>query len=308
MQTLRLFCDVAVHHSFSQAAARHGITQSAASQRIGQLEKRLGVKLIDRSVRPLALTPSGEVYLRGCRELLDRYDGLEQQVTELGAESNNGNGAGEVRGEVRVDAIYSAGIDLLSHMKEAFESRWPRAKVVLEYKRPEGVHDAVKNRECDLGIVSYPRKWADVHTIDLRDERMAVVCSVTHPLANRKCIDATELGEFELVSFETDLPVGKRIKRYLKDQGVAKAITTVFDNIDTIKSAVAVTNQVAILPLPTVKREVERGTLAAIELGPELTRPVGVIYRKSRSNGSLTDAARAFVDQLKERESEQETR
>ncbi|MCC7205272.1 MAG: LysR family transcriptional regulator, partial [Phycisphaeraceae bacterium] len=64
MQSLRLFCDVAGHRSFSLAAKKHGITQSAVSQRVGQLEKRLGVTLLDRSVRPLALTPAGELFLR----------------------------------------------------------------------------------------------------------------------------------------------------------------------------------------------------------------------------------------------------
>jgi DNA-binding transcriptional LysR family regulator len=72
MQTIRLYADVARYRSFSEAAREHGITQSAASQRIRSLEDRLGVMLIDRSVRPLALTPAGEVYGRGCIELLER--------------------------------------------------------------------------------------------------------------------------------------------------------------------------------------------------------------------------------------------
>ena len=83
MQTMRLFRDVALSRSFSRAAAEHGITQSAASQRIGALEKRLGVTLIDRSVRPPGLTPAGELYLRECRELIDRYDQLERRLVHL---------------------------------------------------------------------------------------------------------------------------------------------------------------------------------------------------------------------------------
>ena len=73
MQTLRLFCDVAACRSVSQAAARHGITQSAASQRVSQFEKRLGVTLIDRSVRPLDLTAAGELMLREGRSHAPRH-------------------------------------------------------------------------------------------------------------------------------------------------------------------------------------------------------------------------------------------
>ena len=104
MQTLRLFSDVARRRSFSEAAKLHGVTQSAASQRLGALEKRLGVTLFDRSVRPLALTEAGEIFLEGCSELLDQYDRLQRRVMGL---------SGDPQGRVRVAAIYSAGIDLL---------------------------------------------------------------------------------------------------------------------------------------------------------------------------------------------------
>ena len=56
---MRLFVDVAVLRSFSKAAARHAITQSAVSQRVRQLEERLGVELLDRTVHPFELTPAG---------------------------------------------------------------------------------------------------------------------------------------------------------------------------------------------------------------------------------------------------------
>ena len=112
MHTLRLFCDVARHHSFSAAASDHGITQSAVSQRISQLEKKLGVPLLDRSVRPLELTEAGVVYLRGCLELVQRYEHLESRVCQLR----------QLEGCLRVDAIYSAGIDLLYDICEEFSA------------------------------------------------------------------------------------------------------------------------------------------------------------------------------------------
>src|ERR1043165_3129716 len=103
MQALRLFVEVARHQSFSRAADEFGITQSAVSQRISQLEKKLGVTLIDRSVRPLALTPAGEAFYHEGRELVEQYDALERRVSRLRP---------RVEGPVNVDAIYSAGIDL----------------------------------------------------------------------------------------------------------------------------------------------------------------------------------------------------
>ena len=57
LASLKVFCDVVRHRSFSQAAHANEITQSAASQIVSQLEKRMDVQLIDRSTRPLQLTP-----------------------------------------------------------------------------------------------------------------------------------------------------------------------------------------------------------------------------------------------------------
>ena len=86
IQTTRLFVEVARCRSFSKAAAQFGISQSAASQRIGQLERRLGVKLIDRSVRPFELTQAGDLYLIGAQQTLDQFDEMERQVRSLGTE------------------------------------------------------------------------------------------------------------------------------------------------------------------------------------------------------------------------------
>ncbi len=290
MFTLRVFCDVASLRSFSAAAVRHDISQSAASQRVGQLEKQLGVTLIDRSVRPLALTPAGEIFFQEARDLIQRYDRLTQKLAAFHQ---------ELRGEVVVDAIYSAGIDLLNHLKEAFEERQPRVTIRLDYKRPEEVHDAVTHQRCDLGILSYPQRWRDVDVIPLRDERMCVVCAPGHTLASRQTVHASELGGYELATFEVALPAGKAIRKHLREQGVEANVTSVFDNIDTIKSAVAVTDQIAILPKRTVDRELAAGTLRAVELEPELDRPMGIILpKRSRSDGTLSPAAQAFVDYL----------
>lgn len=297
MNSIRLFVDVARYRSFSEAAREHGITQSAVSQRIGALERRLGVTLIDRSVRPLALTPAGLRYEQGCLDLLQRYDQLEAQVA--------GARRGASKAQIVVDAIYSAGIDLLNQLRDQFEDRHPHVSVVIDYKRPEEVHEAVRRRRCDIGIVSYPGRWPGVGVIPLRDEPMCVVCARSHPLAQELYVEARELGSYEMAAFEPALPVGRAVARYLRENGARPVVASVFDNIDTIKSAVAVTDQFAILPKRTAMLEVAAGTLAVVELEPELHRPLGVIYAKPNNGvhrgkraGGLAGPVRDFVDYL----------
>ena len=289
MRTLRLLLDVALLQSISRAAAAHGITQSAVSQRIRQLEADLSVTLFDRSVRPLALTPAGEVFVDEARELVDRYEKLWEKVGKLHAD--------RLEGEVRVGAIYSAGIDLMQTLRDGFEAQHPGVRIVVDYKRPEEVDAAVRQGRCHVGIVSYPKRWPGLTVRQLRDERMLVACPPNHPLLNRKSVHAAELGDYPLVGFGSGLPAGRHLRRYLRRCGVSPSFTYEPDNIDTIKSMLAVGDQIAILPRRTVAREVAAGTLGAVELEPELHRPMGIIHlRKPR----LSPAARAFVQYLLE--------
>jgi DNA-binding transcriptional LysR family regulator len=290
MQTIRLFCDVARYHSFSKAAAEHKITQSAASQRISALEKRLGVTLLDRSVRPLALTAAGELFLNEGLGLIERYERLEHRVSQLGVGPS---------GHVHVQSIYSAGIDLLNQVHDQFEHKYPRVQIDIQYARPDEVYDSVRDERCDLGILSYPQRWRDVGVIPLRDEVMAVICRPGHELARRKQVHASELDRYLMAGFEADLPVARSIKRFLREHGSAPRVTSAFDNIDTIKNAVAVTDCFSILPRRTVEREVVAGQLVALMLEPRLIRPLGVIYhRRNGSARQFTPAVQSFVDFL----------
>ena len=77
-ESLKIFCDVVRTASFSRGAVENGISQSSASQAVQHLEERLGLKLIDRSKRPLVLTQAGKVYYEGCRDLVERYAGARE--------------------------------------------------------------------------------------------------------------------------------------------------------------------------------------------------------------------------------------
>src|SRR5215467_3270162 len=101
LESLKVFCDIARCRSFSQAAVENGLSQSAASQIVLQLEKRLGAQLISRSPRPLQLTPLGRTYYDGCKQIVEQYLELEASIRSAQA---------EVETTVRVAAIYSVGL------------------------------------------------------------------------------------------------------------------------------------------------------------------------------------------------------
>jgi DNA-binding transcriptional LysR family regulator len=65
IETLRIFCDVVQHQSFSRGANVNEVSQSAATQSVHRVEKHFGVDLVDRSKRPFVLTPEGQACYEG---------------------------------------------------------------------------------------------------------------------------------------------------------------------------------------------------------------------------------------------------
>ena len=293
-KALKIFCDVVRWRSFSRAAGENGISQSGASQVVHHLEQRLGVKLIDRSKRPFVLTPEGEVYYEGCRRLVQRYDTLEDQVRTLHE---------EVSGRVRVVSIYSVGLHHMSRYLQQFLSHYPKANVRLEYQHPHKVYEAIENDQADLGLVSYPRSSRTIEAIPWREEPMVLVCARTNPLAGRKRLPLEELAGQNVIGFDSDLTIRREIDRVMHLHGVEAHVVMEFDNIETIKRAIEIDAGVALLPEPTVRREVEAGTLVTVSLASdELVRPLGIIHRRGKELASTT---RRFIELL-QREAQSE--
>lgn len=289
LKSLKVFCDVVGWRSFSRAAGENGISQSGASQVVNQLERRLGVKLIDRSKRPFVLTPEGETYYEGCRKLVQRYDALEEQVRTLHE---------EVSGRVRVVSIYSVGLHHMSRYLQQFLAQYPKANVRLEYQHPHRVYEAIEKDHADLGLVSYPRASRTVEAIGWREEPMVLVCAANHPLAGYKRVALEDLAGAKVIGFDSDLTIRREIDRVLQQHDVEVRVAMEFDNIETIKRAVEIDAGVALLPQPTVLREVEAGSLAAVPLSTdELVRPLGIIHRRGKELGGTT---RRFIELLQQ--------
>ena len=74
LNQLRYFASVAEHESFTKAAAQFYISQTAITQQIRALEESIGIQLIDRSTRPISLTPGGSIFLREAKAILNHMD------------------------------------------------------------------------------------------------------------------------------------------------------------------------------------------------------------------------------------------
>jgi DNA-binding transcriptional LysR family regulator len=295
LESLKVFCDIARCRSFSQAAAENGLSQSAASQIVLQLEKRLGVQLISRSPRPLQLTPLGRTFYDGCKSLVDRFNELEASIR---------NAPADMETTVRVAAIYSVGLGDMGQFVERFAQLLPSAHVYIEYLHPDRVYERVHYGTVDFGLVSFPRKSRELIALPWRDEEMVLTCPPTHPLGRNLAVTPDMLDGQKFVGFARGLTIRRRVERFLRDFGARVEVASEFDNIENIKKAVEVGQGVALLPEPTIRREVESGSLVALRLvGCRMVRPLGIIYRRHHQ---LSRTAHRFLEMLRQPDAEAE--
>jgi LysR family transcriptional regulator, transcriptional activator of the cysJI operon len=279
IESLKIFCDLVDLQSFSLAAERNFVTQSAVSQQIKALEERFDRQLLERvrGRREVRLTGAGEVFYREARTVLDAYDQLQESLRGV---------VGKIGGTVKVSCVYSVGLHEMPAKVGEYMSKFPAARIDLEYSRTTKVVRDVLNGNAELGVIAFPEPKRGLKIVQMPPNKLVVICPPDHKFAKRSSLKAKDLAGEDFVHFERDTPTRKAIDKILKAKGVEVTKVAEFDNIETIKRAVEVGFGIAIMPLPSVLDEQRLGTLAVVELSEkEWVRPVGVLYRTDRSLG-----------------------
>ena len=294
IEALKIYCDVVTHRSFSVAADKNGITQSTASQSVHRLEEYFGTELIDRSNRPWKVTETGRKCFTLSRDVLEAYDRLEREVSDMQ----------HLNTTVRVGSIYSVGFTYMSDCMKIFERSVPGDDLQVEYLHPEVIPQRVLSGELDLGIISFAGNRRDLKVVPWLEEEMVLVCSPEHELSSRKAVWLPDVDGRDFVCFDNDLRISREITNILRETRVSRRVCMNFDNIEAIKRAVEDGNYLAILPLPTLRRELAVNSLCAIPFnGVSLRRPLSIIYKKGKKLTPVLDRFIGILQQTAEHQS-----
>lgn len=288
LETLKMFVDVVETGSFSRAAQLNHVTQSAVSQQIRALESRYEQRLLSRSARQVTPTPAGERLFRGCKEVLSRFEEVEQEIREQATEAS---------GTCTVSSIYTVGLHELHTIQKQLLRTHPKVNVRLNYRRSDQVYDDIVLGAADLGLVAYPQSRPGVDVIPFREDKLALVLPPGHALATKSKVSMSTVTGLPFIAFDREAPSRKGIDKLFRDKGLDLTPAMEMDNVETIKRAVELGLGISILPLPTVQREVAAGTLVAKSFAePGFTRPIGILVRKGKY---LSRASQAVLDSFK---------
>lgn len=287
---LEIFARVAEAGSLSQAAEQLRMTQSGVSQHVKALEEGLGTPLFTRGRRGVGLTDAG-------RRLFDYSEAIFRLVAE--AELAVTDVTGLRAGRLAIGATPGVSAYLLPEWAQAFGQRYPNLTVTTQTAITPAIIRELRGGQLDLAAIE--GELDDLVTSDLRVQPLQefdqfVVVGRKHPWWGRAEIALAELAGQPIVMRQAASQTRLWLDQALRDHHTAPRVVAELDNLESIKRMVTLGASLAILPLYTVRAEIELGLLQAMPLaGRPLRRTLRLIWRAARPLGPV---ARTFVQFL----------
>ncbi|MFF4261111.1 LysR family transcriptional regulator [Streptomyces virginiae] len=284
LQQMRYVLAVAETNSFTRAAERCLVVQSALSHQIARLERELGARLFERTSRRVRLTPAGEAFLPAARQCLEAAARAAAEVAAA---------VGEVRGRLAVGLIPTvAAVDIPEALRD-FRGRYPHVRVSLRVGASEDLVEQVREGVLDVAFLGLPTTAhpQGVGVRELARDRLVAVVAPDHPLAGEATVDLRGLSREVFV----DLPAGTagRIQSDLafSAAGLTRDVAFEVTSADYIARLVGPGLAVAMLPSAYAPR------LAGVVTVEVTDAPARVEYVVWSRTGR-TPAATAFLAAL----------
>lgn len=287
LRQLRIFIAIAQCGSFSRAGEIVGLSQSAVSYSVKELENSLNVKLLDRTTREVVLTPAGVQLAGRLENLLEELNSTLLDTRSIGF---------QLSGSVRVAASQTISAHLMPQSIAAAAKRYPDIRFIL-YDRPQQwVLESVRQGEVDLAIVIDPGIASDLQCDVILSEPFFLLCRQDHPFAALPDVHWQSLQDSALVL--QDYASGSRplIDDALRAQGVEANIVQQIGHPSTLYPMVEAGIGISIVPALALPLFYEK-PLVVKRLLPVVERKLMLVRRKNRS---LSHAAEAIWQLVRE--------
>lgn len=288
LDQLRTFIAAVEQGSFSAAGRKLRRSQSVVSQTLATLERRLGVKLFDRTARYPTPTDAGRALLEDARHVADDVDGFKARAKSL-------REGLEAELTVVVDVVYP--MAALTQAVGSFRTKYPNTLLRLYVEALGGAIEPVVDGRCRIGVVgTLPTIPPELESRPLLEVPFVSVVSPTHPLASiRGVIPKAEIRKHVqlVLSDRTSLSKGR-------DFGVVSAHTWRLVDMGAKLAFLREGFGWGQMPIPMVRRDIDEGSLIKIRVEGVRPRtqflPMYAVHRKDSPPGP---AGRAFVDWLR---------
>ncbi len=243
LKSLQLFVAVADCGSISEAARRTHLALAAASKRISVLESRARTPLLERHARGVRLTPAGESMLMHARATLAS---LERLQSELGDFQQG------VRGVVRVAANASAMSQQLPSQVGQFLRSHPGVQVRLTELGSSDTVRALRAGQADIGVFESGTSHTGIETRPYRQDRLAVVVPLGHPLTKKKRVSEADVFSHALVGLHEGTALNQLLSRVAAQRSQALNIRVQVGSFDAMCRLIEQGMGIGILPQESI--------------------------------------------------------
>jgi len=286
---VQAFVAIADKGSFQNAADSLHVTQTAITQRLRKLEDFLGVTLVERTTRSIALSLIGRDFLPQARRLLEELGDALLEIRETGKAE---------RGDVSIACVPTVGVQYLPRIMQEYSARYPNNRIKILDHASSAVADAVLRREAEFGINIAGAHHPELMTMPLLEDQYVLICHEDHPLAKRKRVAWKQLLPYPLIFAGQVSGNRALLDTALGANGLGLQSFYEVQRSSTAVGLVAERIAAAVVPRLAVQKGAYPNIRTIELVDPVVSRALVLVVRKT---ARLSPAAQALYDMIEGR-------
>ena len=292
LDQLRAFVEVVAHGNFTAAAKELNLSQPAVTHQIQELERRLNVTLVERLGKRAYLTEAGETLIEHARSLLDEDSRTRSDMRRF---------ADGWLGRVRIGTSMTVLIYLLPSLLRKLKTDHPQLEISLKAGMSAATLEMLRTNALDLGLCALPVEDPAFEVTPLfKDELVAILPSGMKRIPHK--VTPAFLSQNPLILVNVNSALRRMVTGWLGAAGTLPKPLMEFDNVEAIKSVVAVGLGASIVPsLCLDAGHVSNSNMIVRPLSPSAAREVGLVKLRGKRDTEAMKLAAAAILTLRKR-------
>jgi DNA-binding transcriptional LysR family regulator len=287
LNSLLVFHEVAKHKSFSKAAEELFISQPAVTKHIKELERKVGMGLIQRRRGGFSLTEAGKILFRYTHKISSHLMDIENLLENLKKDH---------QGILKIGTTESYSKGLMPKLLSGFQASCPFMKIALDVGNSEEIEKSLLVYKNDLVLIAVTKKTSRFESIPFLKEELVLIVSPNHPLVKRKTVSLKELERYPLIIRAKGSTTRRIILQAFKEVGIHPSLLIEAGSSEFIKQWVSEGKGVSIIVKRTVEDEERRKIIKTIPLSEKLYLQVAFLYLKEEKSNPTIKTFVKFIE------------
>jgi DNA-binding transcriptional LysR family regulator len=279
LNSLLVFHEVAKHRGFSKAAEELFISQPAVTKHIKELERKVGMGLIQRRRGGFALTDAGKILFKYTHKISSHLMEIENVLGGLQKDHH---------GLLKIGTTESYSKCLMPKLLSGFQAYHPSVKIALDVGNSDDIEKNLLVYKNDLGLIGVTKTSSKLKTIPFLKEPLVLIVSPNHPLARRRIVSLRELEGYPFIIRAKGSTTRRVVLQAFKDLDIRPSLLMEAGSSEFIKQWVSEGRGVSVIVKRIVEDEEKRGIIKTVPLSKKLYLEVALLYLKEeRSNPAI---------------------